>query len=178
MNYDLEQSLIQVPGQSYMTTIILKDIDKYIKISPHMTIKDYYIKQLTKSSLFKENTDFPIVNNGYIMMLSYAIVVVPYQFLKKNRVNFDNLQSLEYFILDSNYVNMAKEDIINHLRNSIAHVRYSIIKSGEGDFFEFKDKYNENSSENFKAKIAAIDYPKFLDEFFKNYYKYYLNNLE
>jgi len=174
----------QIPAQSFVTTQVLKKFDEEIKVTPNKSIRQYYEEQRKNCNVLSMIPNFPVINSGYAMMLAYAMIVVPYQAvekleehnqevekLEKHNIKYDfselNLASL--LIIDKKYQGYSNYEIIRHIRNSIAHVRYE-IKIKENKFI-FKDcKGGDEKKENFKAVATQKELLAIISEFY-NYYQ-------
>jgi hypothetical protein len=163
--------MMQVAFQAWCTTQILKDIDKVKNDDTSITLKQFISDRMDRTNILSQNKDFPIINIGYIFMLSYALIVVPYDLWSKNETcDLKSLERLEISI-GSEY---DKKTILKHLRHSIAHVRYE-INQDSGKII-FRD--NNGKKDTFCATISDEDFFSILEECFKAYGNKYLTSVK
>jgi hypothetical protein len=107
------------------------------------------------------------MNSAYLVSLLYCLIVVPRELWLKDTENpsIANLDSSSVLGLFSITIRPIKFDaspvlaLLRHLRNALAHARFSIDKSGN---FIFWDQENERSPRNFQAAISTQDLEAFL----------------
>jgi hypothetical protein len=110
---------------------------------------------------------FSVENVGYLLSLLYCLIVVPKQLwlqtsLPPELASLDPQPILDLFRITQGSQNFDTNPLyrlLRHLRNSIAHVRFSIDDSNR---LMFWDQYSDNHSIEFKASISLSDLMKFL----------------
>jgi len=175
---DKEKSLdIQVPTQAWVSIFALMDIDKVLKITPEIKLKDYIELQKKKTNLWSNNHDIPIYNVGTIAMMAYVFLVVPKEANKKLNLHLEDASEIKNILnqmdikFNEKYKGLSKEsNIMRHIRNSIAHVNYKL--ENNGSVFLIEDyKYNKKT---FEGEISVFNFGKLIQKYFKIYYKEYL----
>ena len=162
-----EENLIIQP---YLIIELLFNLKKHHFISSDYFSKMHYNEDTR--SLLKQTG---IYNQGTLMLLLYAMLVIPKEILKKTYVpDFEKInKKMSRYCqnTETNYKN-KNIDFTYHLRNAVSHGRISFIGNSH---IEFKDQ-NKSGSRKFKSEINLIDLGELINdlETIIHQYIYYL----
>ena len=149
----------EIPSWAYINAQIIQHAYHYGHLSASTRhVEETY--QLSPNSL-------DIKNPAYLISLLYCLIVVPRElWLKDNAVpSMENLFSksvLDLFVVSKKPANFDASPVLallRHLRNALAHVRFSIDESNN---FTFWDQESEKSSPYFHATISLDNMATFL----------------
>ena len=141
MNYSNNDNLLI---QSYFTTALLVELK-----NANFLDSDYYKNKQFQDEFVKDNLPkVGIDNQGTLLMVLYALLVVPRQLLETNfPTEFYSINSeVEKLAASttSSYKNDAQiVDHVRHLRNSVAHARVNFKQDGT---VTFRDEDEKSSS--------------------------------
>lgn len=161
---------------SWYTTRFLALIEESRKDKRDTAVKDLekqYLEQLKNEGNFG-NQEFPILNPGYLMMLAYALLVIPKEIMKKEQLSDQDFpfstKNVFKFIRPKNY-NSDSSNFLRKMRNSVSHGHFTLEadQNNGSSLFTFWDEYNEK--ENFKVTTTNEGFWQFLDEVGKYYSK-------
>lgn len=173
---DLE---IQIPTQAWVSIFAIMDIDSTLKTDPDITLTAYLERQKNKTNIWTNNPNIPIYNIGTLAMMSYVLLVLPKEVIEYEDLSKEDKQvikrlldkfNIKSSILAQNLSN--EENILRHIRNAIAHVNYELNE--DGDKLIFLD-YNKNNK-TFEGEISVLNYQQLIQNYFKIYYKKYLES--
>jgi hypothetical protein len=117
--------------------------------------------------------EYDFVNPAYIISLLYCLLVVPREVWLKNEPDqtiYEEVKkcaSLRYFVItnpenhDGLLVGYSVHSFLKHLRNSVAHARFSIDREM---VFTFSDQENKKDEQQFRVSISARNLMEFLSE--------------
>lgn len=166
---------IQVPTQAWLTMNIVMGMDSALKQNSEISLKDYVEQQKLKTNVWEDNPSMHIYNLGTVMMMSYAFLVVPKESIEQNKIDVSskeikNILNKMKITENKELENIEKnQNIIRHIRNSIAHANFKIIP--EDDEIIFIDK--NRGKKTFEGSIKINDFVSFLSNYFKSYYASY-----
>ena len=131
---------------------------------------DNAIKHVEKMNGFAPNS-LSTMNAAYIVSLLYCLILIPQQlWLSKNENDpiFDEIGDPTCFsqisiidkIHDKDFDQYPGFYFIKHLRNALAHVRFSLYCPLD---FLFWDQWNEKSPRNFEAKMTQSNLIYFIN---------------
>lgn len=171
-----EDPRIQIPMQAWLTSNIFMDIDLTLKLKPGISLQEYVAGQKTKTNIWKENPEFPIYNLGSLLMMAYAFLVIPKESIEKYKLNVSSpeidgyLSNIKIEINENKKCLGSSENVIRHLRNSIAHARFDVVPNFK---LLFIDQLNGTCT--FKGEMEINDFKALISEYYKTYYKNYHN---
>jgi hypothetical protein len=115
---------------------------------------------------------YHLINASYLVSLLYCMIVVPREIILRSSLpnlikNINSFKILEQILIIKNTYSLDNDPFVNvilHLRNAIAHVRYDIVPSNiiSGGQFIFWDQQKVNSPENFRASMSLEALENFL----------------
>ena len=161
---------------AWHTTRFLGILEKARRSCTGESVKELeqkFLKQLKQEKSIK-NTEFPLLNPGYLVMFSYALLVLPSEVMKKENTTTDdfvfNTINLFNFILPINSGKLTSGQFLKKMRNAISHTHFKleVNSKNKSSLFSFWN-INTNGSENFRVTISHENYWKFLDEIGKYY---------
>lgn len=160
---------------SWYTTRFLGIIEEARRSRTDKSIKELekqYLEQLKKERSIK-NKEFPLINPGYLMMLAYALLVLPKEIMKKKKLSANdfsfNTINLFKFIVPKNYNSKTHNKFLVKMRNAVSHGHFKLEadQNSGSSLFTFWDEYN--GKENFRVTITNEGFFQFLDEVGKYY---------
>lgn len=166
---------VQMSTQAWITSFAIMDIDEALSKNPNMSLKEYIDGQTEKTNIWAKNPDFQIYNLGTLFMMAYAFLVVPKESIEKYNLNVSS--SIIEALLDKIKITNNREkdglskheNIIRHIRNSLAHANFD-YDPVKGNVI-FIDKLNKEITFNGEMKIN--DFKSFLSEYFKTFYQHF-----
>ena len=174
MEMSADDPRIQIPTQAWLTSNIFVDIDLTLKSNPSMSLQEYVSGQKTKTNIFKENPEFPIYNLGSLLMMAYAFLVIPKESIEKYKLNVSSpeidgyLSKIKIEINENKNCLGRSENIIRHIRNSVAHARFDMFPN---DKLLFIDELNGTFT--FKGEMEINDFKALISAYFGTYYGNY-----
>jgi len=159
---------------SWYTTRFLGLIEEARQTNRDDSVKDLekqYLEQLKKEGNVG-NQEFPLLNPGYLIMLAYALLVIPKEIMKKNQLSDKDFsfstKKLFQFEIPKRY-NSGSHNFLRKMRNSVSHGHFKLEadQNTKSSLFTFWDEYN--GKENFRVTTSNEGFWKFLDEVGKYY---------
>lgn len=161
---------------SWYTTRFLGLIEQKRRSEEKINVREIekqYLEQLKKEGSLKNQDEMPIINPGYLIMFSYAILVLPKELMKKKNLrgsgfSFDSKEEFQ-FINPKHSSSIEPDKFLTKMRNSIAHVHFKLEAENNigPSRFTFWDEYN--GKENFRVTTTKDGFWKFLNEAGKYY---------
>ena len=102
-----------------------------------------------------------LLNNGVLMMASYLLFVIPQQ-ADFNNIDFSVIDTSKFKILHQDSDHSDKKKFCRRLRNSIAHVRYTIDSCNNK--ISFTDCTTQGT-DKIEFEIGSVDFVEFIDNF-------------
>jgi hypothetical protein len=149
-----EENLIIQP---YLIIELLFNLKKHHFISSDYFSKMHYNEDTR--SLLKQTG---IYNQGTLMLLLYAMLVIPKEILKKTYVpDFEKINTKMSRYCQNTETNYKNKniDFTYHLRNAVSHGRISFVNGN----LIFKDQ-NKSGSRKFKSEINLIDVKELIND--------------
>ena len=149
-----EENLIIQP---YLIIELLFNLKKHHFISSDYFSKMHYNEDTR--SLLKQTG---IYNQGTLMLLFYAMLVIPKEILKKTYVpDFEKINTKMSRYCQNTETNYKNKniDFTYHLRNAVSHGRISFVNGN----LIFKDQ-NKSGSRKFKSEINLIDVKELIND--------------
>lgn len=169
-----EEIKLQTPLQAWISLFALMGIDETLKTNPNISLEAYIEQQKKKTNIWANNPDAPIYGNiGTVMMMSYIFLLVPKEILKDKKMIIESLEinsllSKMKIIKNEKLKNLDEtENIIRHIRNSIAHTHFELLENGT--IIKFIDKSDRKI--NFDGRIKINDFKEFVQAYFKEYFQ-------
>jgi len=145
--------------QSYMTVSLLAELGNHNFFS-----SDYFKKMEFGNSTIKQFLQISGTDNqGSVIMSLYAMLVIPYELIRKNYPNEfssmnDFLKNKVEIVNTTYHSNPLASDLMYHLRNSVAHCRVSFT---EEKSVVFTDS-NRNNTKEFTGKLPLTELSQFI----------------
>lgn len=182
---DKKRSLkIQIPTQAWASIFAIMDIDNTLNQKPNITLEEYIKQQKKKTNIWGiNNPEMPIFNIGTVAMMSYAFLVLPKEVINYNEFTDEDQNKMNSILkkIDVRTNNLIKkfsveENIIRHIRNSVAHVNYELNPELETIVFKDFETYKKENL-TFEGEIRIEIYINLIQEYFKIFYRTYLESL-
>jgi len=161
---------------SWYTTRFLRLIEEARKTQKDISVKELekqYLEQLKKEGNIG-NKDFPLFNPGYLMMLAYALLVIPKEIIGRNKLLYNDFsfstKSMFQFIRPKKY-NSDPEDFLRKMRNAVSHGNFKLEADNNSGSSLFTFWNESNRKENFRVTTTNEGFWQFLDEIGKYYSK-------
>jgi hypothetical protein len=127
---------------------IFESFDEF-KRNPDQPLKTLFSK-------YVHNGQCTLINPGIVLALAYVYFVYPHQSILEqldlSKLRFDSFNTEE---------SLTNNDLLRHLRNSLAHSRYWIDEFG---VFHFTD-VSKNGRPNFSSTIHGAEFGHFVQDF-------------
>jgi cytochrome c biogenesis factor len=137
----------------------------------------HYSGQLSTSyKLVEQNYKLPvnsfnIMNPAYMLSLLYCLILVPKELWAKDKIadsiaKLDTKHTLDLFSVKTKspqFHTTPMLALLRHLRNALAHVRFSVDESS--DTITFWDQETDKSTRHFEASISMNNLEIFLSHF-------------
>ena len=180
MDIDTHDIGIQIPVQAWISSIAIRDIDKTLDNEPEIHLQTYISRQKGITNIWGElNPDNIIYNDGFLLMMAYAFLVVPKEVIQKNGWIISSSEidkAIKKIQISSNVkvIGLSRyENIIRHIRNSISHADFKL----QDDELAFND-HNHQGEITFEGTIHIDDFKYLLQEYFKVYVKNCFDHLK
>lgn len=170
----MEDVTVNLLHWSWYTTRFLGLIEEARKSKKDISVKELekqYLEQLKKEGNIK-NKEFPLFNPGYLMMFAYALLVIPKEIMKKNKLSdndfFFSTKNMFQFIRPKKY-NSDSHNFLVKMRNAVSHGHFKLEadQNSGSSLFTFWDEYC--GKENFRVTTTNEGFWQFLDEVGKYY---------
>lgn len=156
-------------ASAWYTTRFLAEIDKHRQSKSPLSvgeIEDSFLKQIDAEGQ-KGMQEFPIINQAYLTMFAYAVLVSPREIIDNHEIckQFPFTTKDKFTFIKPASYNTRTNNILKKMRNSISH---AYMDSDENlGIFTFTDKYEGKI--NFQVKITRDGFLDFLTEVTKYY---------
>lgn len=147
----------QIPQQAYLNAQI---IGRMKRTPAFAEAKKSVARSYGLESDALESYDLGL---AHVVGALYCLIAVPKELLWENLTPefLNSLKPKSYFQLQEKYQGQSEKDFLNHLRNSIAHVRFSITE--DGPFIFWDADYRKSNEENFRATTDLERLAEFLE---------------
>jgi len=155
----MEDSRGDIPLWNWYNGQFLFQFDEYLRTKPETSIGEFF-----KVFLVNQNIDklkfFHTKNQGVVSILLYGLLVVPKELWEKTDTNFKFKTRSHFDIKLIEERHKSTIEFLRLIRNSVAHVNYSVDSKAEK--WTFWNNYKSNK--NFEAEISHQHLGRFLEE--------------